>query len=380
MQQSQDGISDVTEITPAAERAINVDSREQQPWQTPCNEDEEYPYAQGYTGLDPWDMRPREDEKIQPRPAGQRGFRGLWLLIVVLCALIAAGIVFSLLISWLSLVLVALLVFAGLFALLRNWRVVTYHMPAQNFQVAEHPRLVIKNVVGTVSIRRGEGGVVTVAGTKRASGIGISPEKMQVGYELRGNTISVSSHIIWNLLQFGVRKIDLEISVPAACDIRLENGAGNVALQGIYGEIKMRTGCGRIDAGDLQGRMSLKTGSGSVSLAGINGQVTLLTGSGRIDASSMLLSGASQWKTGSGAITFEGKLDPRGKHEFVTGSGSVDLTLPARAAFSLKATTGSGSILNEFGSSEVGSKPRAQLRIKTGSGGIALYRRPANHA
>jgi hypothetical protein len=381
MQQSQDGISKITEPSPLPERTINVDPREEQQWQTPQREeDEDHPYAQGYAGLDPWDMRPGEDEKIQPGSTGPRGFRGLWPLVALLCALIAAGIIFSLIISWLSLALVAVLLTVGFLAFARNWRAVAFPMPLQTFQVAEHPRLVINNVVGTISIRRGEQGIVTVAGTKRARGIGISPEKMQVGYDLRGNTLAISTRVIWSLLQLGMRKIDLEISVPAGCDIRLNNGSGNVALQGITGEIKLQTGSGRIEASDLQGRMSLKTGSGSISMGGINGQVTLVSGSGSIDASSTVLSGSSQFKTGSGSITFEGKLDPRGKYEFVTGSGSVNLMLPSRAAFSLKATTGAGRVLNEFGGSEVGSKPRAQLRIKSGSGGLSLYRRAVDHS
>jgi Putative adhesin len=378
MQQSQqNGDSHFTQPALPTAQAINDDPREQQRWQaSPREEDEaEAEYADGYAGLDPWDMRNRDDEKIRPRTTAGRGFAGLWLLIAILGALVVAGIVISILISWLILTLVALLVIVGLGALFWKRRVVAFPISMQTFQVAEHPRLLLNNAVGNVVVRRGEEGLVTVTGTKRASGIRVSPQRMQVGYDLRGNTLAVSARVNWHLLQFGMNRIDLEISVPTSCDLRLENGSGNVVLQGINGEIKLRTGSGRIDASQLQGRMTLKTGSGAISVAGASGQVTLATGSGRIDASATLLAGASQFKTGSGSISFEGTLDPRGKNEFVTGSGPVACTLPQRAAFSLKATTGSGRVVNEFGACEVGSKPRAQLRVKTGSGGICLYRR-----
>jgi hypothetical protein len=48
--------------------------------------------------------------------------------------------------------------------------------------------------------------------------------------------------------------------------------------------------------------------------------------------------------------------------------------LPDDAAFSLDARTGSGGVYNEFGSNEVGNGPHAPLKLRTGSGGIRIYR------
>jgi hypothetical protein len=87
-----------------------------------------------------------------------------------------------------------------------------------------------------------------------------------------------------------------------------------------------------------------------------------------------MLSGESSLKTGSNSITFDGSLDALGRYKFQTGTGGITLRLPDDAAFSLDAKTSSGGVYNEFGDTEVGNGPHAPLRLRTGSGGIRIYR------
>jgi len=287
---------------------------------------------------------------------------------------------------------VMVLIIAGLAALATNWRVVTIPMPTRTFQIMEHARLVINNGAGSVSIRRGEESMVSVFATKRASGIGVDAERMHINYNQYGDTLDISSNMAWSLLQFGLRTVDFEITVPSSCDVHLQNGAGRVAVQGASGEIRVRTGSGRVEAYDLQGRIAMKTGSGRIEagnlqglidlhtgssrimLGNVRGQLTAKTGSGRIEVSQAALSGESFLKTGSSSITFDGSLDALGSYTFQTGSGRITLSLPDDAAFSLDARTGSGGVYNEFGSNEGGNGPHAPLKLRTGSGGIRIYR------
>jgi DUF4097 and DUF4098 domain-containing protein YvlB len=123
---------------------------------------------------------------------------------------------------------------------------------------------------------------------------------------------------------------------------------------------------------DLNGQITLNTGSGSLTATRINAQANLRTGSGSLTVSQADLKGNSFLHTGSGGITFDGSLDPNGAYGFETGSGSVNLTLPASAGLSLDPHTGSGSIINSFGSNETGGTPRAKVFIQTGSGSITI--------
>jgi len=323
-------------------------------------------------------------------PKSQRSMGGLLALIALLCAVFIAGSLFGAILSWLSWLIVVVLVVAGLGALATNWRVVTIPMPTRTFRIMKHARLVINNGSGRVAVRRGEEGVISVNATKRASGFGIDAERMQINYDQRGDTVNISTRMNWSIFQFGLRSVDFEITVPASCDVQLDTGSGRVSLQETSGDIRVRTGSGRVEVQDAQGRLAIKTGSGGIRIGGVQGQilastgsggiethdlrgqVSLSTGSGGITIDRSFFSGASRVTTGSGGIVFEGGFDPRGNTLIKTGSGGIVLRLSDSAAFSLDAKTGSGGVRNEFGANEVGNGPRAQLKLRTGSGGIRI--------
>jgi DUF4097 and DUF4098 domain-containing protein YvlB len=261
--------------------------------------------------------------------------------------------------------------------------------------VAEQTSLELSNAGGRVAIRRGEPGVITVNAIRRASGFGIKLEQMQVFYEQNDRGLAISTKVHWHLFQFGVRSIHFEITVPENCDVQIKNGSGAVIVQGTSGDIRLRTGSGTIEADDLQGRIDLKTGSGRIQASNLRGRIDVVTGSGRIESYGLrgqvalktgsggiriaqsLLAGSSRITTGSGRITYEGALDPQGNTLLKTGSDGTVLTLPEDAAFSLDAKTGSGGVSNAFGTRETGRGPHAQLKLRTGSGGIQIMRRGA---
>ncbi len=415
-QQKFDSMSNMSgkTLVPSNEHQSNTDPREQTPAQEYTarfsEEGQEQGYEQGYTGLNERDFWQPDGEKLRPEPKNQKGMGGLLALIVLLCAVFIAGSFFGVILSWLTWGVVMVLIIAGLAALATNWRVVTIPMPTRTFQIMEHARLVINTGAGAVAIRRGEEGVVRVTATKRASGIGIDTERMQINYNQYGDVLDISSHMTWNILQFGLRTVDFEITVPSSCDVQLQNSSGRVALQGINGVMRVRTGGGSVHAHDLQGQIAMKTGGGrieadnlrglidlrtgggrieaqhlqgqinlhtggsSIILGNMRGQLTTETGGGRIEVSQAALSGELSLKTGGGSIIFDGSLDALGNYNFRTGGGKMNLTLPGDAAFSLDAKTGGGTTHNEFGGNEVGNGPHARLKLRTGGGGIHIHR------
>ena len=393
-QQEFDYTSNTPEETPAPtyERQSNTDPREQ----PPAQEYAARSYEEGYAGLNEQDFWSDKGEKLRPEPKNQKSMGGLLALLALLCAAFIAGSLFGVILIWLTWVVVIVLIIAGLVALATNWRVVTVPMPTRTFQIMEHARLVINNGSGAVAIRRGNEGMISVAATKRASGIGIDPERMQINYNQQGDMLDISSHMDWSFLQFGLRAVDFEITVPSSCDIQLQNGSGRVAVQETSGVIRVRTGGGRIEASNLQGQIMMKTGGGLIEASNLQGQLelrsggsrimlenargqlTAQTGGGRIEVSQAALSGEASVGTGGGSITFNGSLDALGSYKFQTGGGSITIGLPADAAFSLDARTGGGGVHNEFGGNEVGSGPRAPLRLKTGGGTIRVMKKPVN--
>ncbi|HEY0754845.1 MAG TPA: DUF4097 family beta strand repeat-containing protein [Ktedonobacteraceae bacterium] len=381
---------EIYEQASVSEHSSNTDPREQ--GQEQISEGWP-PYSQGYGHSERNDIW-SEGEKLRVEPARKNKQSVSWFLglIILLCALFIAGSILGLILIWLSWLVLTVLVTIGIFAFILNWRIVSIPMPERRFQISEHARLVINNGLGRVAIRRGEPDAITVNVTKRASGFGINPEKMQVLYNQRASTLGISTKVRWNIFQFGLRCIDFEITVPENCNVQIDNASGNVLLQGTSGDIRLRTGSGRIEAhklqgqillktgsgritgSDLQGQIDIVTGSGSIESSGLRGQVALTTGSGRIIMQNGHLAGSSRVSTGSGRIAFDGTLDPQGDTLLKTGSGSITLRLPDDAAFSLDARTGSGGVVNEFGGNPVGSEPRTQLTLRTGSGRIRISR------
>lgn len=383
--QSQEHIYETPEPMPSSEQQVNTDPREQEAQR---QEYEYQPYAEGYTGS----IWQSEGEKIRPEPREQRGIAVLLLILLILGVLAISGSMHGLIVGWLSWLVVTLLAAFGVMALIANWRVVTVPIPVQTFQVSERPILVIKNTAGTIALHRGEQGIVTVSGVKRASGLYPSIDKMQLTCNQQNNILNIRGGIFWNIFQFGLRRIDMDITVPETCDIELTNTTGRVIVQSVGGTCKLdtssgriimsdlqglisaRTGSGRIEASNLQGQIGLHTGSGRIQIDNVRGQLNGKTGSGRIELLHATLNGESHLKTGSGSITFTGSLDPSGDYEMVTGSGRINVTLPIDTSFSLRSKTGSGGVKNEFNSNEVGNLPRPPLKLKTGSGSIRIHR------
>ena len=385
--QDQEHIYEKPEQTSVDKHTINTDPREQ----VQQSEENFQPYTEGYNGPRRYDIW-SEGEKLRAEPAGKSKKSMNWLLslVVLLCVILIAAGILGVILIWLSWLIVMILIVLGATAFILNWRIVSFPMPERRFQVMEHAQLDLSNAAGRVAIRRGEPGVITVNATRRASGFGINPAQMQVFYDQRDDKVGISTKVNWHIFQFGMRSIHFEITVPENCDIQLNNGAGRIMVQGASGDIRLRTGSGGIEVSDLQGQIAVKTGSGGIKAHNLQGQIDILTGSGGIESYGLRgqvaiktgsggirihqsrLAGSSRITTGSGGIVYEGALDPQGSSFMKTGSGGIVLTLPRNAAFSLDAKTGSGGVANDFGGREVGNAPRAQIKLRTGSGGIHI--------
>ena len=186
---------------------------------------------------------------------------------------------------------------------------------------------------------------------------------------------------------------NMEISAKTGSgDVELEgvsgtasvnSGSGTVSGSNLAGEIKATTGSGDIELESLVGNIVARTGSGSVRIDDISGSLDAATGSGGIRAKGQF--GQFVAKTGSGSIRLETSTGLQDDCKAATGSGGIDILLPASAGFQLDAGTGSGSVSCDFdlvdpvvkkrsleGSTSV---PGPRLKLSTGSGSITVSQR-----
>ena len=204
--------------------------------------------------------------------------------------------------------------------------------------------------------------------------------------------------------------IAYEVQVPAGTRVVTRSDSGETRVEGVRGAVSVRTQSGANTLADLA-ETRVDTGSGAVSVDGagplwvttsssrievqaISGNLYVRTQSGRVTAS-FVNEGAMDVETGSSAITIDG-LDgglaastksgrvrvsgnPRQPWEITTGSSAIDAEFSAHAAFTLDASSGSGSVKTEnlivrgdadrrcVAGSVGGDGPTVQLTSRSGS-------------
>ena len=172
--------------------------------------------------------------------------------------------------------------------------------------------------------------------------------------------------------------IAYEVLVPAGIRVVTHSESGETRVDGVRGTVSVRTQSGAITLADL-GATRVDTGSGAVSIDGagplsvttsssgiemtrISGNLDVRTQSGRVTAA-LVNEGDVDVETGSSAITIDGvdgglaastqsgrvrvSGNPRRVWQVTTGSSAIDAEFSASAAFTLDATSGSGSVKTE---------------------------------
>ncbi|MFL5655382.1 MAG: DUF4097 family beta strand repeat-containing protein [Ktedonobacteraceae bacterium] len=296
---------------------------------------------------DPWEQQqqwqgvpPQQQqmygEKLQPRQRRRRGPRGciiaLVTVLIILC-LSGIGIGFGI---------------AGIgYSFPRFGPGVT---EARSFTVGTSPHLIINDPVGAIHVHTGTtNNQVSIQATKQSTGIGGNPSDIHVSYNESSDNNTITVNVDYGPSFMGFKSVDFNISVPGASDL------------------------------------NVNTNTGSIDVSGINGQMSLTSNTGSINATQDDLTSSSTLKTDTGSVTFDGKIASTGSYQFLTNTGSVNVTLPGDTSFHVDASTDTGSVNSNFpgvspikhdiGSevhADVGNSPSATLMLKTNTGSINL--------
>ncbi len=93
-------------------------------------------------------------------------------------------------------------------------------------------------------------------------------------------------------------RIDMEVALPAATHLEVEDGSGSLAISGVesvdledgsgsiaienVGSVLLRDGSGSMRIGDVAGDVEVEDGSGSLAIRAVGGEVVIRDGSGSI--------------------------------------------------------------------------------------------------
>jgi DUF4097 and DUF4098 domain-containing protein YvlB len=209
---------------------------------------------------------------------------------------------------------------------------------SKTFAVSGQPRVNIGTFDGAVTVRAWDKSEVMYTAAKRGSD---EEELKQIAIqaEQQGSAVSIIAR------SESSGSASLEVFVPRKSILHVSSDDGQLRVEGVSGQINLRTGDGSIEVSDSEGALQVNTGDGHIRISKFDGQV---------DA-----------RTGDGAISLEGKFAELTAR---TGDGSITLAVPADANFTVE--TDAEEVNNEGlnVSEDIAPSPRLK-RWRVGRGG-----------
>jgi DUF4097 and DUF4098 domain-containing protein YvlB len=165
--------------------------------------------------------------------------------------------------------------------------------------------------------------------------------------------------------------VAMTVLVPRGVRLRVSTGNGALSVERAGTEVRASTGNGRVRVEDTEGVVQVSTGNGDVEVRGAKASVRVTTGNGDVNVTTA--EGPVDVRSGNGDIDVKiSALRAKEDMAFHTGSGSVQLTLPANYSGELDATTGNGSIRSDFDLKVKGQLSPRRVRATIGDGGPML--------
>lgn len=181
-----------------------------------------------------------------------------------------------------------------------------------------------------------------------------------------------------------------EVSVPRGVRVMLRTTSGDIEVRGTGAGVEANTNSGDITIEDVAQRLEVGTISGDVILRKVKGIVEVNSVNGSVDATDVEgdvhLESTSgdltaidirgrdvELSTNSGDVSFAGTIDPTGRYEFHSHSGTLDLSIPAATNARFSVETFSGDIESDFPitlmpGDRMGGRPR-RFEFNVGTGG-----------
>jgi len=217
------------------------------------------------------------------------------------------------------------------------------------FDVGSSPKVLVKNIRGKVEIKQGKDKEIKIQVIKYPD-TGNAEETHFIVEQESDNAVIAKVNFESSEF-FRIRKpckIEFLLEVPADCVVRVKNVSGDIYLEKVSGNHRLKNVSGSIVFSDVKSEEFMaKSVSGSVK--GINLECACAdigTVSGSVKLSGMEVEELDV-STVSGSIKFEGGLGD-GRHDLGTVSGSISLKIPEDTNLDIKASSISGRLKSDM--------------------------------
>lgn len=228
---------------------------------------------------------------------------------------------------------------------------------------------------GTVTLSLASGEIVVTAWNRDQVRVRARSERSEVRMD------ATSARLSLDLARRRGGDSRFEVTVPVGARVSARATNGDISITGTRGGVEANTQSGdvmvqdvgeMVDLGSLSGditarglvgNIDVRAVSGDVSLESVRGDVEATSVSGSIDLGDVVAKYVRA-KSTSGDVTFDGAIDPAGRYEIASHSGSVYLTLPQTTGALVTVSTYTGSIDSDF-----------DITLKPGEHGIGTSKR-----
>ena len=188
-----------------------------------------------------------------------------------------------------------------------GYRTVT-QKETKTFTVSGSPRVNVMTFDGPIKVHGWDKSEISYTATKQGSD---EDELKLVEIQTKQEGSAVS--IIAKSAEEDSGSASLEVFVPRKTTLHVSSDDGELYLEGVSGDLTLRTGDGAIKVSNGSGQLQVNTGDGEIRITNFDGQV---------DA-----------RTGDGAIAVDGNFVGLAAR---TGDGSITLSVPANSNFTIE--------------------------------------------
>lgn len=208
----------------------------------------------------------------------------------------------------------------------------------KTFTVSGTPRVHITTHDGVVLIRGWDRPEVKYTATKRA---GDDAELSEIS--IKAEQVDSNVTIVTEPDSNG--SVSFELYVPRNTSLEAATGDGQLSLDGVSGDITLRSGDGPVNVANASGQLNVSTGDGPIKILRFDGGI--------------------EARTGDGPVSLDGRFT---EVQVNTGSGSVTLAVPADLNFVIE--TNAEDLSNEgLPITEEPASSKRLKRWKVGQGG-----------
>jgi DUF4097 and DUF4098 domain-containing protein YvlB len=187
----------------------------------------------------------------------------------------------------------------------------------KTFPVSANPNLILNSQSGWITIKSWQKPEIRVVYTRYSSNV-------EVDFEHTSGKVRVATHVLDSLAEGNSIKVDYQIFTPEEANLEIRTTLGGVIVERIRGEVridvvnavvKVMGVTGFINARSLGSKLEISESRGTIQTSTVSGDIFFSRlGSNSVTAQSTI-----------GNIQFDGAFVPRGRYQFSTNEGTIQI-------------------------------------------------------